>query len=71
MSVLIKGVKMPSNCGECPCNNDSLDCGVMKQNFYHDFKIDPFETKPSVCPLEEISDEEVAFTRYKLHDKTK
>jgi len=47
MSVYIKGMEMPTSCGDCPCaNGDRMRCQVEKRDFGF------FEdTRPSWCPL--------------------
>lgn len=51
MSILIKGMKMPTSCYECPCNKDDgfgfFTCGVTKSEC-------DFRNLPSDCPLTEV-----------------
>lgn len=53
MDVLIKGMKMPSNCDDCPLNYDSIDCMVadnaLREKGSGDFLFD-HERHPN-CPL--------------------
>ena len=50
MSILIKGMEMPSNCIECPfCDGEYGTCGCMK-----DFRVGGADDKPDWCPLEEV-----------------
>lgn len=53
MSILIKGMKMPSCCENCPCNDDDWRCGALGSTF-DDLEIDRLEIKPSFCPLVEV-----------------
>lgn len=49
MSILIKGMEMPKNCGECQLCYDYLECmaasHIIKINFY---------TRPKDCPLVDV-----------------
>ena len=51
MSILIKGMEMPTSCYECPCNKDDgfgfFTCGVTKSEC-------DFRNLPSDCPLIEV-----------------
>ena len=50
MSILIKGIDMPTNCTRCPCSNDETRyCGAAN-------KYIPMIGKPSFCPLEEAEE---------------
>ena len=62
MSVIVKGMKMPENCGECPiCRHDSMDGVQMEQC---NLTLDTFDSNDSVrwvrradnCPLFEVKD---------------
>lgn len=60
MSVLIKGMEMPENCGNCPIslhnyqdkNKPPLICGLFYINFVKG--IDP-KTRMEDCPLAEVT----------------
>lgn len=67
MSVLIKGMKMPVSCYECPMaiemdmQGDWYECNLLKNHFYSfDVTADQEEYhRPKGCPLAEVpSDEE-------------
>ena len=50
MSILIKGMDMPSNCIECPfCDGEYGTCDCMK-----DCRVGGADEKPDWCPLEEV-----------------
>lgn len=50
-SVLIKGVKMPKNCIDCPCHNrESGYCQADKEERY------VYDERPHWCPLVELTD---------------
>lgn len=50
MSILIKGIDMPTNCTRCPCSNDETRyCRAAN-------KYIPMLGKPSFCPLEEAEE---------------
>ena len=52
MSILIKGMDMPSNCIECPfCDGEYGTCDCMK-----DCRVGGANEKPGWCPLEEVPD---------------
>lgn len=59
IGVLIKGEKMPSNCGECPCTGfagNGIDEPYCKaDDFYSPVRLD---SRPRWCPLEEVLLEE-------------
>lgn len=55
MSILIKGMRMPENCGKCPfIIEEDIDfdicrqCGAGKNGYIHEEDIDGF---PADCPL--------------------
>lgn len=50
MSILIKGMKMPPNCAECPCGQNELFCWKTGSEFADDFVN---ERLPD-CPLVEV-----------------
>jgi len=50
MSVLIKGIKAPKDCGLCPCNNKDLYY-CMAAEKYVDFDS---RMRPYFCPLVEL-----------------
>ena len=53
MSVLIKGMEMPKNCGECPCYYETEGCWRDECQVLHkEYKAS--ECRPSWCPLIEI-----------------
>ena len=53
MSILIKGMEMPKNCGECPCcENTFYQCNINGARF---FKVrDAYEKRHPDCPLIEL-----------------
>ena len=53
MSVLIKGMKMPKNCGECNFDSPSGYCRAMPHDFSGTTNWE-CEGKPSWCPLIEL-----------------
>ena len=59
MSVIIKGVEMPSKCWSCPCRVDNGLIGSDREYFcsalrFPDFEIDNLEQRLSACPLKEV-----------------
>lgn len=48
MSVLIKGMKMPKHCKDCPLRNDEDDCVVQEQHWKD------WDDMRAGCPLVEI-----------------
>ena len=58
MSVIIKGVEMPSKCWSCPCCVDNGLIGRDREYFCSaldsDFEIDNLEQRLSACPLKEV-----------------
>lgn len=58
MSVMIKGVEMPSKCWSCPCCVDNGLIGRDREYFCSaldsDFEIDNLEQRLSACPLKEV-----------------
>lgn len=52
MSVLIKGMKMPTRCIACQLNYDSVACILTGSRFYKcNTEFDPGEERLSDCPL--------------------
>lgn len=51
MTVLIKGMELPKDCGDCPCSRyeHALHCMVTMEDVY------PFE-KPDWCPMYEVEE---------------
>ena len=55
MSVLIKGMKMPTSCSECALNYDCFKCIVTGTPFFdHEHNFDDETTRLNNCPLIEI-----------------
>ena len=55
MSVLIKGMKMPTSCSECALNYDCFKCIVTETPFFdHEHNFDDETTRLNNCPLIEI-----------------
>ena len=55
MSVLIKGMKMPTSCSECALNYDCFKCIVTGTPFFdHEQNFDDETTCLDNCPLVEI-----------------
>ena len=58
MSVIIKGVDMPSKCWSCPCCVDNGLIGRDREYFCSaldsDFEIENLEQRLSACPLNEL-----------------
>ncbi len=54
MSVLIKGMKMPVSCLDCPCNFNSFICKATLKPIYADINKDENDiniSRPKTCPL--------------------
>ena len=52
MSVLIKGMKMPTSCSECALNYDCFKCIVTGTPFFdHEHNFDDETTRLDNCPL--------------------
>lgn len=58
MSVLIKGMKMPSKCIECKlmrrCGKDDLDYVCMPARVYVEDLTNAYKPRPEYCPLIEL-----------------
>ena len=58
MSVIIKGVEMPSKCRFCPCCADNGLIGMQREYFCSAvdsaLEIDNLDQKLSACPLKEV-----------------
>ena len=58
MSVLIKGMEMPTNCADCPLNYDQMACGVTGTGWWSDSMVimnfDSDKERMPNCPLIEI-----------------
>lgn len=58
MSVLIKGMEMPTNCADCPLNYDQMACGVTGTRWWSDSMVmmnfDSDKERLPNCPLIEI-----------------
>ena len=55
MSVLIKGMKMPTSCSECALNYDCFKCIVTGTPFFdHEQNFDDETTRLDNCPLVEV-----------------
>ena len=55
MSVLIKGMKIPTSCSECVLNYDCFKCIVTGTPFFdHEHNFDNETTRLDNCPLIEI-----------------
>ncbi len=56
MSILIKGIKMPKCCADCPCFYDFISCQALSDGT-DDFSasgFDEFKERLSNCPLVEV-----------------
>lgn len=56
MSVLIKGIKMPKCCADCPCFYDFISCQALSDGT-DDFsasEFDEFKERLPNCPLVEV-----------------
>jgi len=48
MSILIKGVKMPKSCGDCPCQQEEYGyCQVIEE----EARFCDYTSRPEWCPL--------------------
>ena len=56
MSVLIKGMEMPKNCGECPLIDQ--DYGICPMIDGYMFVGSKRQDRHPLCPLEEVKEEE-------------
>lgn len=58
MSVLVKGMKMPQNCYECPLCYDGMECLALQRNLdVEDEENSPLEyQRMEDCPLIEVTD---------------
>ena len=58
MSVLIKGMKMPKNCSDCPLNYDMMSCMITGTRWWSDTMVlmdfDYQESRLYDCPLVEL-----------------
>ena len=58
MSVLIKGMKMPKNCSDCPLNYDMMSCMITGTRWWSDTMVlmdfDCQESRLYDCPLVEL-----------------
>ena len=57
MSIMIKGMKMPTNCSDCRLNYDCYRCSVIdgdKGYFYNDEDFEPLFNRLPDCPLVEL-----------------
>ena len=59
MSVVIKGMKMPKECRDCPLemyymNSGDTRCRAKNKILAEDFKAIPFDGRPDWCPLVEV-----------------
>lgn len=52
MSVLIKGMEMPTNCCACPCAYDNQCAATYKYPTFDEW----YEQKPDWCPLVPVPD---------------
>lgn len=65
MSILIKGMEMPTRCADCPFEYDSMLCKATGKSFIYRSAaeggyIDFCDTRMPDCPLIEISSADVA-----------
>lgn len=55
MSILIKGMEMPTNCADCPLNYDQMACGVTGTGWWSDSMVllnfDSYKERLQDCPL--------------------
>ena len=58
MSVLIKGMEMPTNCADCPLNYDQMACGVTGTGWWSDSMVllnfESDKERLQDCPLTEV-----------------
>ena len=59
MSILIKGMKMPEDCRDCPLemyymNSGETRCRAGNKILAENFKAIPFDGRPDWCPLVEV-----------------
>ena len=58
MSVLIKGMEMPTNCADCPLNYDQMACAVTWTRWWSDSMVimnfDSDKERMPNCPLIEV-----------------
>ena len=58
MSVLIKGMEMPTNCADCPLNYDQMACAVTWTRWWSDSMVimnfDSDNERMPNCPLIEV-----------------
>ena len=58
MSVLIKGMEMPTNCADCPLNYDQMTCAVTWTRWWSDSMVimnfDSDKERMPNCPLIEV-----------------
>lgn len=56
MSILIKGIKIPKNCSDCPLNYDMMSCMITGTRWWSDtlMDFDCQESRLYDCPLVEI-----------------
>ena len=56
MSIIIRGMKMPKSCNDCPCQYDYLYCKATDKQFEYREEpyVDMFDTRMPWCPLVEL-----------------
>lgn len=58
MSIIIKGMEMPTNCADCPLNYDQMACGVTGTRWWSDSMVimnfDSDKERMPNCPLIEV-----------------
>lgn len=60
MSILIKGMKLPKECRDCPMDIFYINCGdtrckLTNKLLAKDYNVIPFSGRPDWCPLVEVS----------------
>lgn len=65
MSVIVKGIRMPEDCRECPFEMFYHNCGETRCRATNailatDYKAIPFEGRHEKCPMMQISREEAS-----------
>lgn len=62
MSVLVRGMKMPTNCSDCPLNYDQMMCVVTGTRWWSDTMVlmnfDSDKERLHDCPLVEVKEGE-------------
>lgn len=67
MSVLIKGLEMPTACSKCDCGNGDYGfCQITRDSWWH---IDPSTERMDNCPIVPIPDHGDLIDRDALNDK--